>query len=71
MDITVDEFMQQLNERMQNHPDYVAGYAAKANYMERGIDLFDANGNKVIPPGRCHAFEVCNTELAKEFKITY
>ncbi len=56
--IKPQEYVDKLNECMQKHEDYSGEYA-KLNYMEKGIELFNTNGNKILG-GVSKAFLECD-----------
>ena len=68
MDIKVEKYLEELNKCMQMHPDYIEGLYAKLNSMERGIELYDAEGNKVSG-ALSKAFVGCDTKLALMYKL--
>ena len=70
MDISVDEYIEELNKCMQMHPDYIEGHYAKANYVKRDVELFDAEDNK-IHSSDSKAFIDCEAKMALKHKLVF
>ena len=66
-EITIENFVELLNQCMQEHDDFL-GEIARTNEGQHDIEIIDIEGNN-LQPTHCKLYMECNRRLREVYKI--